>query len=38
MPKQFCFMINFVRVCAEKIWDFWSFADAVSCRPWLYLY
>jgi len=21
MPKQFCFIVNFVRVCTEMIWD-----------------
>jgi len=38
MPKQFCFIMNFVGVCAERIWDFWSLADDVSGWLWLYRY
>jgi len=32
MPKQFCFIMNIVRVCTEMIWDFWSVGNEIFCH------
>jgi len=30
--------MNFVRVCTELIWDFWSLGNEIFSRLWLYCY
>jgi len=36
MPKQFCFVMNFLQVCVEMIWDFWLLGNESFGRIWLY--
>jgi len=38
MPKQFCFIMHFVLVCTEMIWDFWSHRNEIFGWLWLYHY
>jgi len=38
MPKQFCFIQNFVRVRTEMIWESWPNGNEIFIRLGLYSY